>query len=255
MEIKETRNYDLFKTMKGNRALNKKHVERLVEEMQKGFVASSAVISVNSNMEIIDGQHRFEALKILQKPIFYITDKLHNYKAVIATNNSRMKWTDWDYLNTYTQLENKERYKAYHKLKEFVDNNGLSLKQALLIGKTLIDKKSFYEIFRKGNLYIYHVDAIWNAYNRFKIFLKEPYNLRLRTGLIIYLVHMKGIQIDNKKYKLKTIMEKLEKNPIHDLRVAHSISDMYASLERCLNMYQPIGHKYNLFDLMEYRRP
>jgi len=256
MEISKTTDYTLFRRMKGNRELNMKHVENLVMQMQKGFVQSSAVISVNNKYEIIDGQHRFQALKILQKPIYYIKDKGHNYKAVIATNNSQRKWQNCDYLNTYIKQDNIQRYKPYHKLKEFIDNNQISLKQTLMIGSSLIDNRYFLrDIYKKGNLTMHHVHLIWNAYNHFKIFLEEPFNLKIRTALLIYCVHKKGISFDNKKYKMNVIMHKLEKNQIHDLRVAHSKSDMLSSFERCLNMNQPTGHKYNLFDLMETKRP
>ena len=60
-QVQTTSNYSLFTSLEGNRNVNKLHVKRLKESMQKKYLFT--VIIVNEKYQIIDGQHRFTACK------------------------------------------------------------------------------------------------------------------------------------------------------------------------------------------------
>jgi|GEM_PF-6390530 hypothetical protein len=65
-QIYGTTDLTLFKLMPiGNRNINKKHVDELVERLKKNPLL--VVIAVNEKLEIINGQHRYCALRIINK--------------------------------------------------------------------------------------------------------------------------------------------------------------------------------------------
>ena len=65
--IKSTTDYNKFRKLNGNRPVRPNHVKRIVESMQKQLLPT--FIEVNEHYEIIDGQHRIEALKELELPV------------------------------------------------------------------------------------------------------------------------------------------------------------------------------------------
>ena len=66
MEIKYTNNYDIFSFRKENREINYNKVLSLKSILLADGRQIMPIIC-NSEMEIIDGQHRFQALRELMK--------------------------------------------------------------------------------------------------------------------------------------------------------------------------------------------
>ena len=64
-EIQETRNYDIFKFVKGNREINRSHVKRLKEKISRRDLKEIPILvgslDKNGKYPIYDGQHRFTA--------------------------------------------------------------------------------------------------------------------------------------------------------------------------------------------------
>lgn len=101
-EIKVTNKYEMFKKLDGNRSTNNKRVEKIKKSIIKvGYITSP--ILVNENMEIIDGQGRFEALKQLQLPIEYIMQKDIGIKECVAMNVYQTNWSTKDYIKSYAE--------------------------------------------------------------------------------------------------------------------------------------------------------
>ena len=57
-------------------------------------------------MEIIDGQHRFQALKELNWPIMYYVDDAVTGADLITINNTQKNWGMLDYIHYYASLGN-----------------------------------------------------------------------------------------------------------------------------------------------------
>ena len=72
-QVHKTTDYFLFKPIDGNRNKNLLHINRLKKSISENYLFT--VIIVNENYEIIDGQHRFECIKELELPLYYITCK------------------------------------------------------------------------------------------------------------------------------------------------------------------------------------
>ncbi len=115
-EILSTKDYEEFKRLKGNRAVETKRVEKIKKSINDvGYITSP--ILVNEKMEIIDGQGRFQALKELGMPIEYIVQSGIGIKECVSMNINQTNWNTKDYIKTYAERE-LESYIYLQKLQE-----------------------------------------------------------------------------------------------------------------------------------------
>lgn len=97
--IQQTTNYEIFKSLTYNREVDKSHVNRLVKSIQKKDLLHLNPIIVTKEFEVIDGQHRLEAAKQLNIPIWYLIDDQDFDGSEIQQLNSVQKnWKPSDYL-------------------------------------------------------------------------------------------------------------------------------------------------------------
>ena len=120
MEIKTTKDYEKFDTILGNRVINEKKVERLMDDINKGLnllpYCPIIVYPENGKLKIVDGQHRFETSVRLEEPVFYVECEPLNLKQIARLNSRSDKWGSKDFLDCYVRL-GVEDYKI---LKEFM---------------------------------------------------------------------------------------------------------------------------------------
>jgi len=123
--VHKTTDYGLFKTLEGNRSLNKLHRQRLLKSMQETPLISVAV--VNRNYEVIDGQHRLSVCKELELPFYYIVVDNYGLDEVHKLNMNSKNWTLDDYMNAYADMGIPE-YITYRDFrKRFGFNHGVCL--------------------------------------------------------------------------------------------------------------------------------
>ena len=94
-----TYNYDQFRFIEGNRPIDN-HFMKIVK-MIEAVGTLWCPILVNERMEIVDGQHRFEAFKKLRLPVIYVMQTGIGIKEVRAMNNVAMKWKERDFIHSY----------------------------------------------------------------------------------------------------------------------------------------------------------
>lgn len=118
MQIQVTQDYPLFKRIKGNRAVSKPHISRLLQAIKTtpDSVSYNPIV-VNDKFEIIDGQHRFEAIKQLSLPVYYIQVDDLTLQTVQQLNSVSKAWSPMDYAKSYAELGNKN-YQIYIDFKE-----------------------------------------------------------------------------------------------------------------------------------------
>lgn len=114
-EVLTTTNYELFKTIKGNRVKNENHLRRLVKSMKEEYIPIP--ILVNSKNEVIDGQHRLAACKELGLPISYIRGNGYGLKEVQKLNSLSKTWNGFDQAQSRA-LAGNENYQIYIEFKE-----------------------------------------------------------------------------------------------------------------------------------------
>lgn len=116
----KTYDYSLFRHISGNRNINKANLDRIKKSMSEHYLPIPIV--VNENMEIIDGQHRFEAAKSLDLPVYYIKIEGLTLDEVRVLNTYGANWNNTDRLYSYCQLG----FKEYIKFKDFMEQTGFS---------------------------------------------------------------------------------------------------------------------------------
>lgn len=159
-----TTDYFLFKKMRGNRSVSSNpNLEEEIKEM-----GQLSPVMVNSNYEIIDGQHRVEVLKKLNKPVIFIISDHIVPRTIISINSTQRNWKNEDYLNFHCERGNgvyirfAQIYKQYRKF----------VALTVLIDMVCYDK----QIFKSGEMVIKdEVDLLTKL-----SFLKE---FSLKTGL------------------------------------------------------------------------
>ena len=127
MEIKRTKNYDMFKFKTENRELNYNKVANLRSKLLDDGRQIIPIIC-NKEMEIIDGQHRFQALKELDWDVMYYVDEAVTSKDLISINNTQKNWGLADYIHYYSSLGNPAYIKLERIWKKYED---ISLKAIL----------------------------------------------------------------------------------------------------------------------------
>lgn len=93
--------YDTFKYMELNRVIDPTHVDELVKSIAQENVLNPII--VNKNKEIIEGQHRFEALKQLSLPIRYVIEPDANEDTCILLNQADRNWGILDYVHRHAK--------------------------------------------------------------------------------------------------------------------------------------------------------
>jgi len=120
--IYSTFDYSKFRLIFGNRELKRTKVIKLRDEMKQNNRVSSYPIIVNSNFQIIDGQHRFVALVELGFEICYVVDDTFDIKSIAKSNTMPDKWKSDNYLSAYREL-GIESYDTFANFMETYDTN------------------------------------------------------------------------------------------------------------------------------------
>lgn len=119
-QVKSTTEYHLFSHLDENRDINQNYVKLLAASISESNNLHLKPIIVTEDLEVIDGQHRLEAAKILELPIFYVVDENYNPKNLIDLNNLQRGWAPDDYINYWITQGNEE----YSKLRDFMKDIG-----------------------------------------------------------------------------------------------------------------------------------
>lgn len=132
-QIKETKNYEMFKKKDLNRPICRHNLQKIIRSVSLRNMLQIRPILVNEKMEVIDGQHRLEAAKALDLPIFYEVYEDSEPKDIFLLNDNQKPWVIGDYLNYYAASGNTD----YINTKRFLEklNIDMSTFFALFIGR------------------------------------------------------------------------------------------------------------------------
>lgn len=130
----QTSNYEMFKSVGGNRDIYPRHVESLTAAIERKNLLQYYPILVNENFEIIDGQHRLMAAMKLGLPVYYERVEGLRIEDVMSINTNSKTWTLQDFIDAYVLLG----YSAYQTLVDFMERHKTpaSLSAGLLAGYT-----------------------------------------------------------------------------------------------------------------------
>lgn len=118
--IYSTQDYDKFNFIDGNRTVSKSHLRTLISSLSNApDLARTRPILVNSAFEIIDGQHRFEASKALNIPVYYTVANNINIATARTLNAAQRGWTVKQFLDSFVASGAPQYIKFAEILEEF----------------------------------------------------------------------------------------------------------------------------------------
>ena len=103
IKIMEESDYRKFKTLNGNRPVDTR-VKRIAEAIKESGI--QVPIVVNERMEVIDGQHRLEAMKLLGQPVSYYVVPGLGIDACMNINKLQKNWGVTDFVHGYAENGN-----------------------------------------------------------------------------------------------------------------------------------------------------
>lgn len=115
--LHQTKDYSIFKILKSNRNTSSNHVLKLETSINEKNLTIDYPIIVNKNYEVLDGQHRLEACKQLNAPIWYKFAIEMTEENISTVNSMGKSWSLKDYLNRMVGRGNEN----YIKFKEFME--------------------------------------------------------------------------------------------------------------------------------------
>lgn len=121
MEIQQTTDYSIFNRLNSNREIDERKVKRLIGKIKRKNLLYLYPGLCNSSMDIIDGQHRLEAAKILELPYFFRVDDNVDESDIADINSAGSNWTVNDYINYWTV----KRKPGFDVLSTFMIENSL----------------------------------------------------------------------------------------------------------------------------------
>lgn len=125
--IQKTTDYNKFSLIQGNREIIAGHVAKLATSILQRNMLPQNPILVNEKYEVIDGQHRLEVARNNNLEIYYMIVPGAAFEEIVALNSSNRVWNSMDYVNGYASKGSKD----FMWLKEFIDQYGISVTQAL----------------------------------------------------------------------------------------------------------------------------
>ena len=218
-KVYKSSEYSAFSHLAENRDLNEQHVHILMESFDKdGYLFT--IIYVNEKMQIIDGQHRFEAAKRKHLPVYFIIMPGWDIRHVAILNVNSRNWTMTDFMNTHAKAGNEN----YIRFKQFFDEHefDITTAQLVVIGRrTKLSGGGSNDDFRSGQIKISQ-DQINKAYVKARKIkeMKDFHPQGWRSGnfvtAILTLLNTKG-------YDHSHLILQLQKYPITMLAQAKTL--------------------------------
>lgn len=167
LHVQQTTDYSMFQPLNGNRKVNKLHVSRIKESMEEKTLVSP--ILVNEKYQIIDGQHRYQALRELGKPIQFLQVSGYGLDEVQILNVNHKNWTTQSFLDSYVDLG----YKDYIYFKEFFESYDFPFMASLAIVHNATDDGHIMRTFKEGDFKFTDIQGAYDRADRLKMI--EPY--------------------------------------------------------------------------------
>ena len=231
-KVHSTKNYDLFEKLPGNRELNAGNLKRIKESMKKQLMPIPLL--VNDLNQVVDGQHRLQAAKELNLPVYYMKIPKMGLSEVHTLNSISKKFSFGDYLSGYASAGLVDYKNALQFVNDYpkLPTRGCKF---LWMGVVNADgeKDSATKIFRSGQMKIKDLDKAKQIadliYDLNEMF---PELKMMRTGPIIPIIEM----LKNEHFDLGRFTTKLNQSAAKALRTgSNSAFDWRVGLNKVYN--------------------
>jgi hypothetical protein len=173
----ETRDYSMFNFVESNREINKANLKKIEESILD--IGVQVPIVVNSNYDIIEGQHRFLALKSNKMPVPYIVSRFASKENIAKLQESK-KWSALDYCKSWSIRGNKDCKDALEIANKWHKETNKKLSMINIL-ELLMDAHGYQVQYRlKNNKYSINKEIAEQVYDCIKV-MNE-----LETGTNVY---------------------------------------------------------------------
>lgn len=117
--IGASKNYKKFSMSKYNRELKPSHARNLLSKLRKHENVKIEPIIVDSDFNIVDGQHRFWALSKMKLPIPYIIDSSISVADTVEINGNQKPLSFMNYIKINVAKGNKNYESLYYEIQKF----------------------------------------------------------------------------------------------------------------------------------------
>lgn len=186
--MKKTTNYGQFKFAGENRNIDEAHVRKLKRSIEVENLLEFAPIIVDDKLTVIDGQHRLQAAKELDVPIYYVVHKGGDFVSMTTLNTASKNWTLLDFANAYAAKGN-ESYEYVLKICEELKIN-VSVALRLLLNMSAVHARATSTttptaIFKEGKLKVSLADYIQAKEKGMQIISLADYVPSCRSSLFV----------------------------------------------------------------------
>lgn len=217
--------YTSFKRVSGNRLVNKAHMHRLKASIaQNPDSVRYTPLVVNEKKQIIDGQHRFEALQELKLPVYYIQEPGLTLEDVQRLNSHSKSWTPTDYALSWNEL-GKEPYGFYLDLKK-----RFGLNHDILMKFVSLDSPITNIGFQNGKMKSPNKRATEDLCTKLAEVGQYYEHYKKRAFALAYMVFWK-----NDKYDHARMLAKMQAHASKELDDLAQVEDNLRALERIYN--------------------
>lgn len=208
MEVIKTTNYNIFKKYAKNREIDLNLVEIFKLNLAKCNLLQFRPVLVNDKMEVMDGQHRLEACRLLGLPVWYQVKSDMNDNELLILNSVGKPWTMNDYLEFYIKKGNKN----YIICKEIMERYRITINFMLNFAEK--KEKVLGKPFREGRFVMIKkekVIEIFEMYHEIREYLIQKMESQARrfvnnrtffTAIVSFLTHP-GVEKDIFIHKLE----------------------------------------------------
>lgn len=228
--IHQTNDYGKFNRILGNRNTSQKKIERIMHDVSVGLnllpYCPIIVYPENDNLNIVDGQHRFEVSKQMALPVYYVLAKELDLKQIAMLNSRQDKWTQNDFLRCYFNIGIPD----YITLDTFLKEHTVGISTGmdfLMIGK--MAKGACSQKFRDGEFKVNFLDETI-ALLKLSDSLFARYSFYRDRNLLTAIQELQKIG----KCDFEILKEKIDKN-IRMMDQQSSVKDYIFNIERIYN--------------------
>lgn len=243
--IYETTDYSIFNELENNRDVTSARAEKLVASFSEKEILNPIV--VNEKLEIVDGQGRFEALKVLNRPIKFLVSPGATIEDCRRMNQYNTKWSTLDFVKSFANSGN-ENYKKLLECRLVVNLQfNLILRLANKTHKIPVEKcgkyKYSYNRLNAGELHFTDTDKnlVIHIYNM-TTEIKDALQISYRLNEAFYIATK--VMVESEGYNHERMIKKC-KTYKHKFTMMAGLEDALKEFSTCYN--QGVTQKNRLY--------
>lgn len=237
MKIIETTDYNIFKKHPLNVPIDENHVNKIIESIKAGNALQYTPILIDGQYRVVDGQHRLEAAKALQVPIYYLIDSSCTDERMADLNAASRTWTSEHWLHYHAAKGNENYIKLKELCEKFDETLNVTLVKIGVYQRGSTDAQKF----KKGLFVLPSEDQIKRSLESNE-FLKTVYeNLKGKTSH----EHLKFM---NSKSFIYSFISFFNNEEIDKQRFLSRLNKKPSMLYQCINSGQYFNLLLNIYN-------